>query len=58
MNAVVPSTIDTPANRSGMPDADHSSWVLPRHIAATMLFLASEEAASISGDRVHVFNRS
>jgi NAD(P)-dependent dehydrogenase (short-subunit alcohol dehydrogenase family) len=54
----VPSVIDTPGNRAGMPDADFDAWVPPAQIAATMVFLASEEAASISGDRIHVFNRS
>jgi NAD(P)-dependent dehydrogenase (short-subunit alcohol dehydrogenase family) len=58
VNAVVPSVIDTPGNRAGMPDADFDAWVPPAQIAATMVFLASEEAASISGDRIHVFNRS
>jgi NAD(P)-dependent dehydrogenase (short-subunit alcohol dehydrogenase family) len=58
VNAVVPSVIDTPGNRAGMPDADFSAWVPPAQIAATMVFLASDEAASISGDRIHVFNKS
>lgn len=58
VNAVVPSVIDTPGNRAGMPDADFDAWVPPAQIAATMVFLASDEAASISGDRIHVFNRS
>ena len=58
VNAVVPSVIDTPGNRAGMPDADFDAWVPPAQIAATMVFLASDEAASISGDRIHVFNKS
>ena len=58
VNAVVPSVIDTPGNRAGMPDADFNAWVPPAQLAATMVFLASEEAASISGDRIHVFNRA
>lgn len=56
VNAVVPSVIDTPGNRAGMPDADFDTWVPPAQLAATMVFLASDEAASISGDRIHVFN--
>jgi len=58
VNAVVPSVIDTAGNRAGMPDEDFDAWVPPAQIAATMVFLASDEAASISGDRIHVFNRS
>ena len=58
VNAVLPSVIDTPANRKAMPDADFSKWVPSEHIAATMLFLCSDEAASITGERFRVFNRS
>ena len=58
VNAVVPSVIDTPGNRAGMPDADFDTWVPPAQLAATMVFLAGDEAASISGDRIHVFNRA
>jgi len=38
-NAVVPSVMDTPGNRKGMPDADFSRWVKPEHVAETMAFL-------------------
>src|SRR6516165_12089212 len=41
VNAIAPSTIDTPANRKAMPDADHASWPKPAEIAQTILFLAS-----------------
>ena len=41
VNAVVPSIIDTPANRASMPKADHGSWPKPAQIAATIVFLAS-----------------
>ena len=58
VNAVVPSVIDTPGNRAAMPDADFDVWVPPAQIAAAMVFLASNEAESISGDRIHVFNKS
>ena len=58
VNALVPSTLDTPANREGMPDADFSAWVPSAHLAATILFLCSDEAASITGERIHVLNRS
>ena len=43
VNAVLPSTIDTPANRAEMPKADFGRWVAPADLAAVMLFLASDE---------------
>ena len=58
VNALIPSIIDTAPNREGMPDADFSTWVPPEHIAATLLFLCSDEAASITGERIHVLNRA
>ncbi len=48
-NAVLPGTIDTPANRSAMPDADRSSWTSPEAIARTIAFLLSPESAPRSG---------
>lgn len=54
-NVVLPSMIDTPANRKMMSSADYSKWVPPEHIAATMRFLCSDGAASISGDRVPIY---
>jgi NAD(P)-dependent dehydrogenase (short-subunit alcohol dehydrogenase family) len=49
VNAILPGTIDTPANRSAMPDADRSGWVAPAQIADAMLFLCSDAAAQITG---------
>jgi NAD(P)-dependent dehydrogenase (short-subunit alcohol dehydrogenase family) len=49
VNGVLPSTIDTPANRSNMPDADPSKWARPESIAQTLIFLASKEASQING---------
>jgi NAD(P)-dependent dehydrogenase (short-subunit alcohol dehydrogenase family) len=49
VNAVLPSIIDTLANRAAMPDADTSKWVKPQAIADVILFLASPAARSISG---------
>ena len=49
VNGVLPSTIDTPANRSNMPDADPSKWARPESIAQTLIFLASREASQING---------
>jgi NAD(P)-dependent dehydrogenase (short-subunit alcohol dehydrogenase family) len=49
VNAVLPSIIDTPANRADMPDADFGKWVRPDDLAEAMLFLASEKARAITG---------
>jgi NAD(P)-dependent dehydrogenase (short-subunit alcohol dehydrogenase family) len=57
-NAVMPSVIDTPANRAAEPDADHSRWVQPSEIARVVLFLCSEEAAAVSGAAVPVYGRA
>ncbi len=48
-NALLPTTIDTLANRAAMPDADTSRWVQPAALAETLLFLASDAAQSING---------
>ena len=45
VNGVLPTTIDTPANRSSMPDADPSKWARPESIAQTLIFLASTKRA-------------
>jgi NAD(P)-dependent dehydrogenase (short-subunit alcohol dehydrogenase family) len=54
VNAVLPSIIDTPANRADMPDADFGKWVKPSELAAVILFLASEQAGAITGALVPV----
>jgi len=54
VNAVVPTTIDTPANRAAMPDADFTSWTPPSEIARVMCWLASDEAKTVSGGLVPV----
>ncbi len=54
VNCVVPSIIDTPANRAAMPDADHASWPKISDIAPAYLFLASPAARLISGAAVPV----
>ena len=54
VNCVVPSIIDTPANRSAMPDADHASWPQIPDIAQTYLFLASPGAKLVSGAAIPV----
>ncbi|WP_189045825.1 SDR family NAD(P)-dependent oxidoreductase [Micromonospora sonchi] len=57
-NTVLPSVVDTPANRAAMPDADHSRWVDPAEIAAVIRFLASDESAPTSGAAVPVYGRA
>jgi NAD(P)-dependent dehydrogenase (short-subunit alcohol dehydrogenase family) len=54
VNAVVPTTIDTPANRAAMPDADFSTWTRPEQIAAAVLWLASDAATAVRGALVPV----
>jgi NAD(P)-dependent dehydrogenase (short-subunit alcohol dehydrogenase family) len=57
VNAVLPSIIDTPANRADMPDADPSTWVAPADLAAVILFLASPEARAVTGALLPVTGR-
>ena len=57
-NTVLPSVIDTPANRAAQPDADHSRWVTPAEIAPVIRFLASAESAPTSGATVPVYGRA
>jgi NAD(P)-dependent dehydrogenase (short-subunit alcohol dehydrogenase family) len=57
-NAVLPSVIDTPANRAAQPDADHSRWVPPEQVAGVIRFLCGEESAPTSGAAVPVYGRA
>lgn len=57
VNAVLPSIIDTPANRADMPDADFAAWVAPADLASVILFLASESARAVTGALVPVTGR-
>lgn len=54
VNAVLPSTLDTPANRREMPDADPGAWVRPGDLAKVIVFLLSEDAAAITGASIPV----
>jgi len=58
VNAIVPSIIDTGANRAAMPDADHSAWPKPEEIAETIAFLASPQNAVTRGALVPVYGKS
>lgn len=58
VNAVAPSIIDTPANRTAMPKADHASWPQPAEVAATILFLASPDNRVTRGAVIPVYGRS
>ena len=57
-NAILPSVIDTPANRAGQPDADFDRWVKPEEIARVIRFLCSEDSAPISGAEIPVYGKA
>ncbi len=57
VNAVLPSVIDTPANRTDMPKADFTTWVTPRALAEVILFLASDAGGPITGALLPVTGR-
>ncbi|THD68406.1 SDR family NAD(P)-dependent oxidoreductase [Phenylobacterium sp.] len=57
VNAVLPSIIDTQANRADMPKADFATWVTPEELTAVMLFLAGEEASAVTGALIPVTGR-
>ena len=57
-NAVLPSVIDTPANRDSMPGSDRSKWVPPAEIARVIRFLISDESKPTSGAAVPVYGRA
>jgi NAD(P)-dependent dehydrogenase (short-subunit alcohol dehydrogenase family) len=57
VNAVYPSTIDTPANRASMPNADFGKWVTAESLADVIAFLASDAARDITGASIPVLGR-
>jgi NAD(P)-dependent dehydrogenase (short-subunit alcohol dehydrogenase family) len=57
VNAVLPSTINTAANRASMPNADFTKWVRPEELAEVILFLATDAASAVTGALLPVNGR-
>lgn len=57
-NTILPSVIDTPANRAAMPGADHDKWVMPREIAGVIAHLLSPDSTAVSGAAIPVYGRA
>ena len=57
VNAVLPSTIDTAANRADMPKSDFAKWVRPQELAEVILFLVSDAASAVTGALIPVAGR-
>lgn len=57
VNAILPSIIDTPANRADMPTADHERWVKPEQVADLIIFLLSDHASAITGALIPIVGR-
>ena len=58
VNCIMPSIIDTPANRAALPDAEHEQWPKPSELAAVLAFLVSDDAVLISGAAIPVYGRA
>jgi NAD(P)-dependent dehydrogenase (short-subunit alcohol dehydrogenase family) len=58
VNSILPSIIDTAANRKAMPSADFATWPKPEELAQVILFLCSDHAAAIHGAAVPVYGNS
>jgi NAD(P)-dependent dehydrogenase (short-subunit alcohol dehydrogenase family) len=58
VNCILPSIIDTPANREAMPDAKHHRWPKPAQLAAVLAFLVSDDAILISGAAIPVYGQA
>jgi NAD(P)-dependent dehydrogenase (short-subunit alcohol dehydrogenase family) len=57
-NVILPSVIDTPANREAEPEADWSKWVPPEEVAKVVRFLVSDESGATSGAAIPVYGRA
>jgi NAD(P)-dependent dehydrogenase (short-subunit alcohol dehydrogenase family) len=55
VNALVPTVIDTPANRKASPTADTSTWLSPEEIAEVVGFLATDQASAVSGGAINLY---
>jgi NAD(P)-dependent dehydrogenase (short-subunit alcohol dehydrogenase family) len=58
VNCIMPSIIDTPANRAAMPNAKHDRWPKPSELAAVLAFLVCDDAVLISGAAIPVYGRA
>jgi NAD(P)-dependent dehydrogenase (short-subunit alcohol dehydrogenase family) len=58
VNCIMPSIIDTPANRAALPNARHDRWPKPSELAAVLAFLVSDDAILISGAAIPVYGRA
>ena len=56
-NAILPGTMDTPANRKAMPDADTSQWVQPASVGSLIIWLAGEGGKDVTGAAIPVYGR-
>ena len=57
-NVILPSVIDTPANRASMPKADHEKWVKPEQIAGEITHLLSPDSEPVNGAAIPVYGRA
>jgi NAD(P)-dependent dehydrogenase (short-subunit alcohol dehydrogenase family) len=57
-NSILPSVIDTPANRAAMPNADQERWVKPEAIAGVIAFLLCDDSAPTSGAAIPVYGNA
>jgi NAD(P)-dependent dehydrogenase (short-subunit alcohol dehydrogenase family) len=58
VNCILPSIIDTPANRAALPQANYERWPKPSELAAVLAFLVSDDALLISGAAIPVYGRA
>ena len=54
-NVILPGTMDTPANRKAMPDADFSKWVQPTSVASLIVWLAGDAGKAMNGAVIPVY---
>lgn len=57
-NIIAPSVVDTPMNRTAMPQSDFSKWVLPEEVAASVSFLVGDHAGALRGARLPLYGRA